>query len=99
MPRTALSDAEVTEKLTTLNGWTYDGSAISKTIEVETYLTGVALASAVGVLCEGMDHHPDLYIGWRRVRISFSTHDAGDKVTERDIAAARAVDGLGYPRQ
>ena len=36
--------------------------------------------------------------GWRRVSVSFTTRDAGGKLTAKDFAAAEAIDGLDYPR-
>lgn len=49
---------------------------------------------AVGRLAEEADHHPDIDIRWRTVRLALVTHDAGG-ITELDLALARAVDALG----
>ena len=94
----ALSDKEIGAGLAKLNGWTRDGDELVKEFQFDNYLAGLAFSSAVGVIAEGLNHHPDLEIGWRRVRVSFTTHDAGSKITAKDLAAAEAIDGLGYPR-
>jgi pterin-4a-carbinolamine dehydratase len=39
-----------------------------------------------------------MLIGWRKVTVSFTTHDAGSKLSAKDFAAAARVDALGYPR-
>ncbi len=93
----ALTEAGIKEALATIDGWTYDDGMISKTYELPTYLAGVAFASAVGTLCEGMNHHPDMHISYKKVTVTFTTHDDGNVVTEKDIAAARKVEELGYP--
>ncbi|MCU0497125.1 MAG: 4a-hydroxytetrahydrobiopterin dehydratase [Anaerolineae bacterium] len=98
MAISALSDAEISEGLNTLNGWEREDNHITKTYKFTSYLAGIAFASAVGVVAEGLDHHPDLLIGWRKVTIRFSTHDAGNQISQRDLEAARAVDALGYPK-
>ena len=95
---TALTEAEISAGLATLNNWTQDGDVLVKEFEFESYLAGVAFASSVGVVAEGLNHHPDMTIGYRRVTVSFTTHDAGNKISAKDIAAAAAVDALGYPR-
>ena len=69
-----------------------------KEFTFDSYLAGVAFASSVGVVAEGLDHHPDMTIGYRRVTVTFTTHDAGNTISAKDLAAAAAVDGLGYPR-
>lgn len=93
-----LTDSEITAALNDLDGWAREGNALVRTFSFETYLAGVAFASAVGVLCEGMDHHPDMTIGWRKVTVRFTTHDAGHQISAKDVTAATAVSGLGYPK-
>lgn len=94
----ALTDSEISAALEELNGWARDGDALVKEFAFDNYLAGLAFASSVGVVAEGLDHHPDMTIGWRRVAVSFTTHDAGNQLSAKDVAAAAAVDALGYPR-
>jgi 4a-hydroxytetrahydrobiopterin dehydratase len=93
-----LSDADISAALAGLAGWQRDGDSVTKTYTFSSYLAGLAFASAVGVLSEGLDHHPDLHISWRKVTVRYNTHDAGGKITHKDIEAARAIENLGYPR-
>lgn len=94
----ALSEQEISAGLAKLNGWARAGDELTKEFRFDNYLAGLAFASSVGVIGEGMNHHPDMEIGWRRLRVAFTTHDAGGKLTEKDFAAAAAIDALGYPR-
>ena len=64
---TALTEAEIMSGLAKLNGWQRDGDELVKSFKFDSYLAGVAFASTVGVIAEGMNHHPDMSIGWRRV--------------------------------
>lgn len=93
-----LSDPEIEAALSTLTGWVRDGDALTKTFAFSSYLAGIAFASAVGVLSEGADHHPDLHIGWRKVTVRYNTHDAGGKITHKDVDLARAIDAMNYPK-
>ena len=96
----ALNETQITARLNQLSGWmrSENGGTISKMFKFDQYLAGVAFASAVGVVCEARKHHPDMLIGWRKVTVSFSTHDAGGQLTALDFDAAEAVDALGYPQ-
>lgn len=98
MAALALSDAEIARRLRQMHGWERDGDRIVKTFKLDSYLAGLALVAAVGTVCEGLDHHPDILIGWRKVTVSFTTHAAGDKLSAKDFDAALKVDALGYPR-
>ena len=95
---TALSDAKINEGLAKLNGWSRAGDVLTKSFKFDSYLAGVAFASTVGVIAEGLNHHPDVSIGWRRVTVSFTTHDAGNKISGKDMAAAQAIEAVGYPK-
>ena len=93
----ALTAAEISAGLDELKGWARDGDTLVKTFQFESYLAGIAFASTVGVISEGLNHHPDLSIGWRRVTVSYTTHDVGSKLSAKDFAAAAAIDAVGYP--
>lgn len=95
---TALSDADIKARLAQLKGWSREDDVLVKSFGFDSYLAGVAFASAVGVIAEGLNHHPDMSIGWRRVTVSFTTHDAGNKLSAKDFAAAAAIDALDYPK-
>ena len=93
----ALSESEISEGLAKLDGWARVGDSLTKTFAFDSYLAGIAFASAVGVISEGLNHHPDLHIGWRRVSVAYTTHDAGNQLSAKDFAAAAAIDALAYP--
>jgi 4a-hydroxytetrahydrobiopterin dehydratase len=92
-----LDETTINARLANLPGWERDGGVIRKTYPMESYIAGAAFASAIGTICEGFDHHPDsLCIGWKQVAVSFTTHSAGDRLTELDFAAAEAIEALPY---
>jgi len=57
MARSPLSADAIAAQLVSLPGWTHSEGAIAKTYTLPTYTGGLVFASAVGALCEGMDHH------------------------------------------
>ena len=97
MATPALTEAEIIEALSNLNNWERDGDMITKLFKFDQYLAGLAFASAIGVIAEGLDHHPEIIVGWRKVTVSYTTHDAGDKLSAWDFEAAQAIDAIKYP--
>ncbi|MEM6528265.1 MAG: 4a-hydroxytetrahydrobiopterin dehydratase [Chloroflexota bacterium] len=95
----ALSEADVTSALQNLPGWAYDDGAITKTYALPSYAAGLAFASAVGIVAEGLNHHPDMTIGYKKVTVLFTTHDDGNVVTDKDIEAATRIEALQFPRE
>ena len=99
MPSTPLTETEIQRQLQELSGWVREGDAIQKEFQFESYVAGLAFATAVGIVCEGLNHHPDMNIGWKKVTLRFTTHDAGSQLTGSDFTTAAAVERLGYPHK
>jgi 4a-hydroxytetrahydrobiopterin dehydratase len=53
----------------------------------------VAFVTRVGFLAERADHHPDLDVRWRKVRVALSTHSEGG-ITDKDLALAAEIESL-----
>ena len=92
--RKPLSEKEIESQLHKLSGWQHVEDALVKVFRFRHYLDGVAFANQVAALSEEKDHHPELTISWRSVRVSFTTHDAGNRVTQRDFTLAHGVETL-----
>ncbi len=99
MATPALTEAEIAERLAELDGWERDGDTIVKTYTLPSYMAGLAFATTVGTIAEAHDHHPDLSIGWKTVTVSFTTHDAGKKLSTKDFGLAKTLEAIGYPKK
>jgi 4a-hydroxytetrahydrobiopterin dehydratase len=91
-----LTDEQIAAALAGLPGWERAGDTIQKVYKFERYLYGLAFATTVGTVAEGMDHHPDILIQWRKVTVIYYTHAAGNKISQKDIDAAAAIEALPY---
>ena len=67
--------------------------ALVRSFTFDDYAAGIAFVVRVGFAAEARDHHPDLFVGWRRVRVAWSTHDAGG-ITALDTEMAERTDAL-----
>lgn len=85
-----LNDTDVHDALASLPGWSGDASSISAEYTFSSYEAGVAFAVQVALMAQRANHHPDLTIGWQRVRVTYTSHNAAG-VTRRDVDAARSV--------
>jgi len=89
-----LSDAEITTALGGLPAWAREGDEIVKTFDCGTFPGAVAFVVRIGFFAEKADHHPDLDVRWKNVRVALTTHDAGG-LTAKDLDLARAIEGIG----
>jgi 4a-hydroxytetrahydrobiopterin dehydratase len=87
-----LTDNEVTAALAGLPGWERTGDEIVKTYERASFPAAIAFVVRIGFFAEAADHHPDLDIRWRKVRVALTTHDAGG-LTALDVQLAQQIEG------
>lgn len=85
-----LSDAEIAERLSGLQGWARKGTSIQRTFSFDDFEGSMAFVNHVAELAEAADHHPDIDIRYSEVTLTLSTHDAGG-LTERDFALAGKI--------
>ena len=94
---TALTSEQIQQQLQHVPGWAVDGSSLVKTFTFDNYPAGLMFAVSAGMVGEGLQHHPDMTLGWCKVSISLTTHDAGSQITAKDFAVAQAIEALPYP--
>ena len=89
-----LTTDELAAALTSLTGWEGDTDGIHRTVAAPDFPAALAIVQEVGFAAEKQNHHPDIDIRWRHVTFTLSTHDAGGKVTDRDVTLARRIDEI-----
>jgi 4a-hydroxytetrahydrobiopterin dehydratase len=88
-----LSDDEIADLIAERPGWADEGGQIARTFEFPSYLEGIAFAAQVGGLAEALNHHPDILVTWRKVRVSVSTHDVKG-LSPYDFELAARIDAM-----
>lgn len=88
-----LDDEEITKLLGTLAGWARSGSAISKTYSFGNYYETMAFVNATAWVSHKEDHHPDLFVGYNKCRVEYTTHAIGG-LSENDFICAAKIDTL-----
>ena len=70
-------------------------SALLKEFKFKDFVSAWGFMNRVALIAEKMDHHPDICIkNYKNVTISTTTHDAGNKLTDKDYRLAKAIDKL-----
>lgn len=67
---------------------------LTKTFNFDDFITAWAFMSQVALQAEKMNHHPDWSNVYNTVTIRLSTHDAGNKITEKDRKLAALIDKI-----
>jgi len=75
-------------------GWKREGAdAVVRTYELKDFPDAVAFVLKLAFLAEKHNHHPDIDLRYKSVRVLWTTHEAGG-LTRLDLVLAEASDEL-----
>ena len=86
-----LSEDQIKEKLSKLESWSLEGSYIVREFQTKNWKTTIFVVNAIASLAEAMWHHPDLEVGFKRIKVKLTTHEAGG-LTEKDFKLAEEIE-------
>jgi 4a-hydroxytetrahydrobiopterin dehydratase len=74
--------------------WREVGNALLVELEFNDFVEAFAFITEVAELAEAHNHHPEWSNVYNRVSICLTTHDAGNRVTDKDRELADAISAL-----
>ncbi|MDH3626891.1 MAG: 4a-hydroxytetrahydrobiopterin dehydratase [Acidobacteriota bacterium] len=87
-----IPDGDVAERLSELEGWNVEGGQLVRQFTFKDFVAAFSFMTAMALVAEKLDHHPDWSNVYNRVTIRLHTHDVGG-LTELDFQfAAHASD-------
>jgi len=96
MPTPPLPPSEITAALATLPGWELQENALAKEFTFGSFREALSFMVRAGFEAEAMDHHPDWTNVYNRVAVRLNTHDAGGRVTAKDVELARRLQRISW---
>ncbi|NNE27323.1 MAG: pterin-4-alpha-carbinolamine dehydratase [Saprospiraceae bacterium] len=72
--------------------WQEKEKALHRTFEFEDFTEAFSFMTAVAIIAEKQNHHPEWTNVWNSVSFKLNTHDAGSIVTQKDWDLAKAID-------
>ncbi len=88
-----LSNQEIEEKLSVNTKCQYREGQLEMELDFGTYLEGVGFANRVAEIAESLDHHPEITIGYKKVRIHVFTH-SHSSITNLDFELMEQIAAL-----
>jgi 4a-hydroxytetrahydrobiopterin dehydratase len=95
MARNRLTEDELKEALTELEGWqkAEGREAIQKTFKFRDFNAAFGFMTRAALHAEKLDHHPEWFNVYNRVDVTLATHSENG-ITELDIKLARKMNAL-----
>ena len=96
MSLTPLTHEEIEAALAGLPGWRHEEDKLKKTFRFQDFREAVSFIVRLAFDAEKHGHHPELSNVYHTVNIALTTHDAGNRVTDKDVALARAIEAFSW---
>lgn len=75
--------------------WKKKENYLERVFEFDNFVQAVDFVNEIVPLAEEQGHHPDLEIfSYKKVRVKLTTHDEGNKITDKDIDLAKKIDKI-----
>ena len=88
-----LPKIELKKHLETMTDWSFENDTIKKEFNFDTYMNSIEFINQLAERSEKNNHHPDMYVGWCKIKLTFTSHDFGG-VTKACITMAKAADEM-----
>jgi 4a-hydroxytetrahydrobiopterin dehydratase len=88
-----LTDPEIQQALTSLNGWQRNGIAIQRVFRFADFKQAMQFVNKIADAAEQANHHPDIDIRYNTVTMALVSHDSGG-VTQRDVRMAETINKI-----
>lgn len=88
-----LTEKEIQQQVSKLSGWKVVSGKINKSFEFDDFVQAFGFMTKVAMEAEKMNHHPEWFNVYNRVRIDLTTHDV-DGISNYDIKLAKTIDKI-----
>jgi len=96
MATTPLTPEEVAAALRELPGWICERDALARTFQFGSFREAMSFMVRVGFEAEAADHHPEWTNIYHRVAVRLTTHDAGNRISAKDVALAKKISAIAW---
>ena len=74
--------------------WRQLDDALVTELKFKNFVDAFAFMGDVAALAEAQNHHPEWSNVYNRLTIRLTTHDAGNRITDKDRKLAEAIEAL-----
>jgi 4a-hydroxytetrahydrobiopterin dehydratase len=87
----SLRNQEIVDFCDQHTAWRWEDNALKAQFILPSFESAIAVINKIADAAAHMDHHPWLANVYNKLEFSLQTHDAGDLVTDKDIALAKEI--------
>jgi 4a-hydroxytetrahydrobiopterin dehydratase len=93
MTMAKLSDEQIRNELGNLPGWSVVNGKLHKEFIFKDFIEAFGFMTTAALHIEKMNHHPEWFNVYNKIKIDLVTHDAGG-ITQNDVNLAKTLNSL-----
>ncbi len=93
MTMAKLSDEQIRNELGNLPGWNVVNGKLHKEFIFKDFIEAFGFMTTAALHIEKMNHHPEWFNVYNKIKIDLVTHDAGG-ITQNDVNLAKTLNSL-----
>jgi 4a-hydroxytetrahydrobiopterin dehydratase len=74
--------------------WSEVSNKLEKEFEFKDFSQALEFINELAKICEEQNHHPEISWIYNKVKLSLSTHDVGNTITEKDLKLSKSIDDM-----
>jgi len=90
----ALDEAAIEALLPQVPDWRLEDDHLQRDYAFRDYHETIAFVNALAPMIHQQDHHPQLWVRYRHCGVAWTTHSAGNQVSENDFICAASADAI-----
>jgi 4a-hydroxytetrahydrobiopterin dehydratase len=88
-----MTEEQVKKELVNLPGWSVVNGKLHKDFVFADFIEAFGFMSRAAIHIEKMNHHPEWFNVYNKIKVELVTHDAGG-ITQNDINLAKTLNSL-----
>jgi 4a-hydroxytetrahydrobiopterin dehydratase len=93
-----LSSEQIEHALRQVQGWQVVNDKLHREYQFPDFIHAFGFMATAAIAIEKMNHHPEWFNVYNRVKIDLTTHDSGG-ITQNDVDLAQLLDGIASKLQ
>ena len=93
MTLTKMTEEQIKKELVNLPGWSVVNGKLHKDFVFADFIEAFGFMSRAAIHIEKMNHHPEWFNVYNKIKVELVTHDAGG-ITQNDINLAKTLNSL-----
>lgn len=88
-----LTEEQIKKELPNLQGWSVVNGKLHKDFVFADFIEAFGFMSRAAIHIEKMNHHPEWFNVYNKIKVELVTHDAGG-ITQNDVNLAKTLNSL-----